>query len=134
MWKFQKTLATVVVAMVGIASQPLFAQPYAYITNRSTNDVSIIDTASNTVSATIPVGSVPIGVAVDVTGSLVYVTNFSSNDVSVVETAGNSIVATIPVGANPEYVAINAAGTQYSYEYGCCDDPCCGQADRYCLE
>jgi YVTN family beta-propeller protein len=38
--------------------------PYAYITNEYENTASVIDTATNTVTATIPVGSNPIGVAV----------------------------------------------------------------------
>jgi len=36
------------------------AQPFAYVTNTNSNTVSVIDTASNTVTATIPVGSFPL--------------------------------------------------------------------------
>jgi YVTN family beta-propeller protein len=36
----------------------------AYITNSGDNTVSVIDTATNTVTATIPVGNSPFGVAV----------------------------------------------------------------------
>jgi YVTN family beta-propeller protein len=35
---------------------------HAYVTNLTSNTVSVIDTASNTVAATVPVGSNPIGV------------------------------------------------------------------------
>ena len=62
------------------------------------NTVSVIDTATNTVIATIPVGNLPIGVAVTPDGSKVYVTNAISNTVSVIATATNTVIATIPVG------------------------------------
>src|SRR5260370_6640664 len=49
----------------------------AYITNANSNTVSVIDTATNTVSATIPLSfASPIGVAVSADGSKVYVTTF----------------------------------------------------------
>src|SRR5215470_12939312 len=50
----------------------------AYITNQRSNTVSVIDTATDTVSATIPVGLIPFGVAVSPDGSKVYVTNSST--------------------------------------------------------
>ena len=50
-----------------------------YVGNWSPNNVSVIDTATNTVTDTIPVGvassSGPIGVAVTPDGSKVYVAN-----------------------------------------------------------
>src|SRR5262245_35604777 len=41
----------------------LHAQTVAYVTNNGSNTVSVIDTSSNTVTATIPVASAPLGVA-----------------------------------------------------------------------
>lgn len=63
--------------------------------------MSIIDTATNTVTATVPVGSSPHGVAVDPTSANVFVANFDGNTVSVVSTATNTVTATIPVGNGP---------------------------------
>jgi YVTN family beta-propeller protein len=37
----------------------------AYVTNNSANTVSVIDTATNTVTTNIPVGNSPYGVAID---------------------------------------------------------------------
>ncbi len=48
--------------------------------------VSVINPATNTVVATIPVGGGPNGVAINPTNGLVYVTNDDSNTVSVVST------------------------------------------------
>jgi len=45
--------------------------------------------------ATIPVGSAPVGVAVNATSNKIYVANSGSNDVSVIDSASNSVVATI---------------------------------------
>src|SRR5260370_2844623 len=73
----------------------------AYITNQRSNTVTVIDTAANTISATIPVGVTPFGVAVSPNGSKVYVTNAFSNTVSVIDTATNTVIATIPVGITP---------------------------------
>jgi YVTN family beta-propeller protein len=65
------------------------------------NSVSVIDTATNTVIATIPVGKSPIGVGVTPDGSKVYVANFQSNTVSVIDTVTNTVIATIRVGVQP---------------------------------
>ncbi len=84
-----------------------------YVTNSSApNTVSVIDTAMNTVSATIPVGITPLGVAVSPDGSKVYVTNAFSNTVWVIDTATNTVSATIPVGVNPVGVAVNPDGSK----------------------
>jgi YVTN family beta-propeller protein len=60
----------------------------AYITNAIGNTVSVIDTATNTVTATITVGNSSHGVAVTPDGSKVYVaTDAFPNGVSVIDTA-----------------------------------------------
>jgi YVTN family beta-propeller protein len=81
----------------------------AYVTINFPNTVSVIDTATNTVVATIPVGVGPIGVAITPDGTRVYVTNDDSNTVSVIDTATNTVVETIPVGVRPVAVAITPA-------------------------
>ena len=77
----------------------------AYITNGSSNNVSVIDTTANTVIATIPVGSEPSGVAVSPDGSKVYVVDQFADTVSVITTATKMVSATIPVGTYPQGVA-----------------------------
>lgn len=75
------------------------AGPFAYISNRDSNNVSVIDTATNTVVATVPVGASPEGVAVNRASTFAYVAN--KNAVSVIDTATNTVVATVPVGKRP---------------------------------
>ncbi len=95
------------------------AAPFAYISNYGSNNVSVIDTATNTVVATVAVGANPEGVAVNPAGTRAYVTNFVSNNVSVIDTAANTVVATVAVGISPTGVAVNPAGTfAYVANYG----------------
>src|SRR5437870_2398375 len=68
------------------------AQTRAYVTSCD-NTVSVIDTATNTVIATIPVGLNPFGVAITPDGTRAYVVNHgadfegSHGTVSVIDTA-----------------------------------------------
>src|SRR6266480_2962667 len=84
--------------------------PQAYITNLNDGTVSVIDTASNTVMATVPVGNFPNGVAVTPDGAHVYVANVVDGTVSVIETASNTVTATVPVGLFPFGVAVTPDG------------------------
>ncbi len=79
----------------------------------------MIDTAKDSVVATVSVGIGPHCVAVTPDGSRVYVANYGSNTVSVIATASNSVVDTVSVGNGPEGLSIvpppiltvNKAGT-----------------------
>lgn len=94
------------------------ATTFGYVTNVDDNTVSVIDTASNTVVATIPVGGFPDGVATTPDGTHAYVTNGFDSTVSVIDTASNTVVATIPVGAAPSAVAITPNGTHPNEDDG----------------
>jgi YVTN family beta-propeller protein len=72
--------------------------------------VSVIDTATNSVVATIPVGLGPYGLAVTPSGAQVYVASVESNDVSVIDTATNAVVATIQVPVLPFLLAVTPDG------------------------
>jgi len=89
--------------------------PFAYITNSGDNTVSVIDTATNKVTAMIPVGSHPMGVAVTLDGKRVYVTNHevgnpSNNTFLIIDTATNKITDAVPVGEVPFGVAVTLDG------------------------
>ena len=69
-------------------------QVRAYITNNVSNNVSVIDTGTNSVlGGPIPVGNLPEGVAVSPDGRFVYVANTNSNTVSVINAVTNTVVA-----------------------------------------
>lgn len=87
---------------------PLDAQTVAYVANNGSNSVSVIDTACNTVTATIPVGTHPIGIAFSPDGAVAYVTNggFGTNGtISVINTATNSVITTITLVPSPNPLA-----------------------------
>jgi len=93
-------------------AQDIEAAPFAYITNSGSNNVSVIDIATDTVVATVPVGTAPDGVSVNPGGTMAYITNAVSNNVSVIDTATNTVVATVVVGTAPIGVSVNPAGTR----------------------
>jgi YVTN family beta-propeller protein len=86
------------------------AQVNAYVANENDTTVSVIDTASNTITATIPVGRNPASVALTPDNAFLYVANASSNTVSVADTATNTVVTTVPVGSLPISVATTPDG------------------------
>jgi YVTN family beta-propeller protein len=111
-----------------LASAQTLAQN-AYITNQTSNTVSVIDTTTNAVIATISVGGDPEGVAVTPNGPCrprywrsrrcrkgdgrkVYVANTISNTVSVIDTTTNAVIATIPVGISPQGVTVTPDGSK----------------------
>ena len=87
-------------------------QPFSYITNLGSNNVSVIETATDTVVATVAVGEGPWGVAVHPDGNRVYVTNNISNNVSVIDTTTNMVMATVTVGNVPLGIAVHPDGSR----------------------
>ena len=77
------------------------------MTNAQSNTVSVINGRTNTVTATIPVGGEPAGVAVNRATDAIYAANTADNTVSVINGQTNVVVATIPVGLRPGGVAVN---------------------------
>lgn len=51
----------VVVKLSGLRSTQALTAPFAYITNMGSDSVSIIDIATNAVTATVPMGEAPRG-------------------------------------------------------------------------
>ena len=92
---------------------------HAYVANQLSGSVSVIDTVTNTVVATIPfVGfptPSPMGVAITPDGKYAYVTKGNPDTVSVIATATNEVVATIPVGVGTYGVAVTSPDGKYAY-------------------
>ena len=78
-----------------------------YVTNADSNNVSVIDGATNKVIATVPVGSSPLGVCVNPNTNRVYVTNDNIGKVSVIDGATNQVIAMVPVENHPRGVCVN---------------------------
>jgi YVTN family beta-propeller protein/VCBS repeat-containing protein len=82
----------------------------AYVTNRSTGTVTVIDTVTATVVSTFAVGMEPDGVAVKSDGTRLYVSSSTSNTVTVIDTATGAVKATITV-ASPTAISVNPSGS-----------------------
>jgi YVTN family beta-propeller protein len=81
-----------------------------YVINQDNDRVKVIDTATDTVAATITFGA-NTGVSnLLAVGTKVYVSNYTANTVSVIDTATDSVTATVPVGTRPRYM--NVSGTK----------------------
>ncbi len=89
-----------------ITATPL-SPGYAYVANRGSNNVTVINRATHAVVNTIAVGSSPNNVAISSDGSRVYVSNSGSGPVSVINTASNTVIATESVGSGPQGIAVS---------------------------
>ena len=67
----------------------------AYVTNQTSNTVSVINTGTNTVVTTITGFTIPRGVAFSPDGTRAYVANVAAATISVVDTATNTVLTTI---------------------------------------
>src|SRR5262249_25555345 len=111
---FSKRAIVCGIALIGVTLIPMTAgaQPFAYVANPGNNTVSVVNTATNAIVATVNVDAGPEAIAVTPDGTRVYVANFYASDVSVINTAGNAVIATIAVGTGPSGIAITPDGTR----------------------
>src|SRR6516225_4138672 len=97
-------------AALALNSELGAAAPKAYVGNFADNTVSVIDTAGNKVTATIPVAQGPHGMAISGDGRTVYVTGDGSSSLSIIDTATDRVVKTVEVGKAPNGVALTPDG------------------------
>ncbi|RXS73790.1 hypothetical protein EST92_21855 [Streptomyces sp. TM32] len=83
-----------------------------YVANFGSNDVTVIDSVTDTVLTTLPAGTNPFAVGVAPNGR-VYVANFGSNDVTVIDSVTDTVLATLPTGAGP--FAVGVAPNNHAY-------------------
>lgn len=86
------------------------AAPKAYVGNFKDNTVSVIDTATSAVVATVPVAAGPHGMGATPDGRTVYVSGDGSSMVSVIDAATDKVTQTIEVGKSPHGVALTPDG------------------------
>jgi YVTN family beta-propeller protein len=112
-------LARAVVATIQVGDEPVGVAVApdggrVYITNRRSNTVSVVNTASKAVIATIDgVGPSSNGIGLTPDGGFAYVNNASSKNpgtLSVIDTALEQTVASVEVARNPKRVAIAPDG------------------------
>ena len=86
------------------------AGPQAYVGNFKDNTVSVIDTGTGTVVATLPSPADPHGMTQTPDGRTVYISGENSTEVSVIDTATNRVTRTIDVGKTPHGLAMTPDG------------------------
>ena len=107
------TLSPVATFPYAIATSPDGTRVYA--TLQSSDEVKVIDTATNSVVGTpIAVGDQPSGLAVSPDGDQVYVTNFTGDSVTVIDAATSAVLTTValPNGSRPWGIAVSPDGTR----------------------
>ena len=78
---------------------------------RTIHSIDVLDTASNSVVATIPQTARPYLPAVTPDGKRLYVPNHDVAQVSVIDTATNAVIAQIRVAPNPHWVDFSPDGS-----------------------
>lgn len=94
-----------IAALAALAAAPSLSASQAYITSRTANVVEIVDTGSNTIVATLPTGTQPVGVGARPDGREVWIANAGSNNITVIRPWTRTVVATFSVCAQPFAVA-----------------------------
>ena len=114
------TVLLVILLTLGLGNDAT-ASPLAYVANAGNYTVSVLDTASNSVVATVPAGSasmgIDVGVAVSPDGSRVYVAD-NCGAVRVIDASINTVIAAIPVVC-PQNVVVSPDGTRLYVTSGC---------------
>ncbi len=91
-----KFCSAIALLVAGLAAGRAMAASYAYILNDTSNTISVIDTATNTVIATPDIGTTSLhGSAVLPNGNFAYIGAYGANRVTVIDTVTQTIVATI---------------------------------------
>jgi len=103
-------VVTLALFLVVFGASAALAQTRLYVPNILSDNVSVIDPATNSVVATVPVGNFAAAVAVTPNGDFAYVSNLADNTVSVISAATNTVIATVPVGTQPFGLAVTPNG------------------------
>lgn len=95
------------VAVVLLDAAPGEAAPFGYVSNTSSDTVSVLDTATDTVVATVPIVSSPFGAAFPPAQPLAYLLSasgvglYSPGRVHLLDTATNTVTSFIETGGGP---------------------------------
>jgi len=84
-----------------------------FITNRTTNSVTVFDLKSLQKTGEPAAGKNPDAICYDPKTKRIVAMNHSGNDATVIDANTNEIVATLPLGPAPEFCAADGAGKMY---------------------
>jgi YVTN family beta-propeller protein len=98
----------------GSADEFTYGDPLAFIANYGSGTVSVLDTTTSSVTATItlPSGAEPVSVALSPDGEELYVADAGNEDVEVYSTGTNDLAETVSTDlARPDALAVSPTGT-----------------------
>lgn len=78
-----------------------------YAVHSTVNHINVIDTNSDTVVGTIPVGKTPLLIEIDESSNTGYVTNWESNDVTVINLDSNEVTDNLRTGWVPDQMELD---------------------------
>ena len=85
-----------------------------YITNYNSNNVSVIDVASQTEKKRIEVGEGPAGLAIAPSGKYAYVANHKGNSISILDLKTEKVIGLLNLTGSPWGIAFTHNG-QYAF-------------------
>lgn len=108
--------STNVAASIAVGSTPTElafnpAGTTAYVTNQFSDNIGIIDVATNTQTSTIPVTGDPFKLIVSPDGTTLYVTT-NANNVYKIDIASKTVSGSLATGATANGLALNADGSK----------------------
>lgn len=106
--------AAVLAAVVFLAALPSSAEAavHVYVTNRSGDSLTVVDTTTKSVVFNMPVGDDPFAIVISGTGA--YIANQNTDTVSLVDLTRHAIIATVAVGDSPQGIAVSGTGVYVS--------------------
>ena len=100
-----------IAAALSLASSlPVVAAPIAYASNEGSGTVSMIDTATDKVTATFSVGGKPRGIALSPDGKRLYLSDQTANAVLTVDAATGALLTRTALGKSPEGIYLSSDG------------------------
>ena len=96
--------------LLAVVAPAALAVPNAYVPNEGSGSVSVIDTTSDRVTATIKTGGKPRGIAVGHDAKRLYISDQAANSLVVFDTATNAEIARSRLGDSPEGIYLSPDG------------------------
>jgi len=103
-------LALALVGSVVFAATPAGAYT-VYVSNEKGNSLTVIDSATLEVQATIPVGQRPRGIMMTKDGKQVLICASDDDTVQILDVASREIVGDLPSGPDPEQLNVHPSGS-----------------------
>ncbi|HEX9293856.1 MAG TPA: YncE family protein, partial [Gemmatimonadales bacterium] len=104
----------------------------AYVANRGSRQVAVVDVTNNTPVNFVDVGANPERVMVDSRNAHVFVTNVIDNTISVLDAANNgAFLSTMTLGPSVGFTAVDTSSNLVFIPSACADPPVCGRGGSY---